>query len=500
MSAGVLPDVSVANAHRVHLADAQRVLALFAQGLSGRYLHLKPTDALTGNFRPDGITMDGTAVYLPNAVELFPSARHNLGVYKVAVLHQLGFFECGTFEFAFDRARVLLPNLPLDRTHPSDRALDLERFFALWEAPTLMRRLFMMLEDMRIDLSMRRRYPGAQPDLVRVLRHALTQRPDILLLGPFAALLEGLVQYSLGAGRDALIAADSTGLMTGVLNALAAVEADDATVYTSADAAVRCYQLLERVGLPRRMHNVNRRDSAEGLPDTGAATFDDGIPAPLDEDAMDAAPVGFRGEIQPDLVQRQMRSESLVALLDGLDVLDEDDLTADALDRYLREHGQEDARTFDAMALAPETKPPVSDAPTQEISAAGASTDQAGMLANLQAQSLLRHEKRKLAADKRDQLKRHLDMDRAVLRRAFGDIDGAPRSFLYDEWDFHNQAYIKGWCRLYEHRLKGDDQSFIRSVRERHAVLAHQVKRQFKFLKPEARLQKEPRCISNYHK
>ncbi len=489
MNDGALPAAQVANPYRVHLADAQRVLSLFAQGLSGRYLHLKPTDALTGNFRPDGITMDGAAVYLPNAVALFDSTRHNLGVYKIAVLHQLGFFECGTFDFSFAHARALIANLPADRTHPSDRALDLERFFALWEAPTLMRRLFMMLEDMRIDLSLRRRYPGAQADLQRVLAHALLHRPDILLLGPFAALLEGLVQYSLGADRGRLIDADGTGLMIHVLDALVPIEADAATVYDSAAAAVLCYQILERVGLPRRMQGASLRDNADGLPggrDSGLA--DDSLAA-LDEDAMDAAPVSFRGEIQPDMVQRQMRSESLVALLDGLDgldVLDEDDLTADALDRFLREHGQEDARAFDQLALPPDLKPPVSNGPTQEISAAGASTEQAGMLANLQAQSLLRDEQRKRAADKRDQLKRHLDMDRAVLRRAFGDIDGAPRSFLYDEWDFHSQAYIKGWCRLYEHRLKGDDQDFIRGVREKYAVLAHQVKRQFKFIKPES--------------
>ena len=27
-----------------------------------------------------------------------------------------------------------------------------------------------------------------------------------------------------------------------------------------------------------------------------------------------------------------------------------------------------------------------------------------------------------------------------------------PRSFLYDEWDTHAQAYRKAWCRVHEHR------------------------------------------------
>ena len=48
----------------VYLADAQRLLSLFTQGLAGRYLHLKSTEELTGQFRPAGATTDGLAIYL----------------------------------------------------------------------------------------------------------------------------------------------------------------------------------------------------------------------------------------------------------------------------------------------------------------------------------------------------------------------------------------------------------------------------------------------------
>ena len=36
----------------VNLVEAQRLLSLFAQGISGRYFHLKPLLALKGEFRP----------------------------------------------------------------------------------------------------------------------------------------------------------------------------------------------------------------------------------------------------------------------------------------------------------------------------------------------------------------------------------------------------------------------------------------------------------------
>ena len=56
------------------------MLSLFTQGLAGRYLHLRPVEALTGEFRPETATTDGTAIYLPGAVTLFQERAHNLGV------------------------------------------------------------------------------------------------------------------------------------------------------------------------------------------------------------------------------------------------------------------------------------------------------------------------------------------------------------------------------------------------------------------------------------
>ena len=61
-----------------------------------------------------------------------------------------------------------------------------------------------------------------------------------------------------------------------------------------------------------------------------------------------------------------------------------------------------------------------------------------------------------------------------------------PRSFLYDEWDYHGQHYLKSWCRLYEHRLHGDDFGFVDAARRRNAALAQQVRRQFRFIRPES--------------
>jgi nitric oxide reductase NorD protein len=59
------------------------------------------------------------------------------------------------------------------------------------------------------------------------------------------------------------------------------------------------------------------------------------------------------------------------------------------------------------------------------------------------------------------------------------------RSYLYDEWDYHAQGYLRAWCRLYEQRLRGERFDFIDDVHRRHALLAQQVRRQFGFIRPE---------------
>lgn len=405
------------------LADAQRVLALFVQGLAGHYLHLKPVGALEGDFRPRGVTTDGAAIYLPESVEIFATRRHNLGVYRIAVLHQLGFFENDTFGFSLDAARALIDGLPAEprpeRPTSNVPASELERFFGLWSAPELMRHLLMALEDHRIDVRMPVRYPGARADLARVLAHALASRPPIAAMPTLPALLEGLLQYTLGASRAGLIDADASGLLASMLDAASRVESADATVYDSARAAVACFRSIEQAGLPV----ADRSGAWPSLPASRravAASGSGGEDDPADDGDPQAAPsVGFRGEVLPDLVQRQLRARAAASQL----------------------------QQGEPASVGPSSAQPPA----------------------------------------RRALERRLEADRAVLHRAFGNLDAGSRSFLYDEWDYLRQGYLAGWCRLFERRLRGEDFGFIAEVRRRHRLLARRVRRQFGMIRPQSR-------------
>jgi hypothetical protein len=411
----------------VALVDAQRVLSLFTQGLAGRYLHLRPVEALTGEFRPETATTDGSAIYLPGEVALFQERAHNLGVYRISVLHQLGFYENGTFGFTLARARALHPGLPpehgLTAPHPSE----LERFFALWPVPAQARRLFMLLEDMRVDRAIGQRYPGARHDLARVLARALADRPPMPdgAQAPAAALAESLLRYTLGAPAPALIADDRTGRLAALLAAAAPAGAPGASVYDSAAATAACLRVL---GVASRAERAAAADddidtpAAEGPPRKGSGGGDDasdeGDTLPDPDAFFEGDAVDFRGDVRPELVQRQLRGGHTGLLPD---------------------------------AQAPDTAVDA-DAPPETPA----------------------------------QAERRRQSDESALRRAFGLPKEATRSWLYDEWDYHRQGYLKGWCRLHEYRLRGDDASLPEQLRRRHGPLLSEVQRQFRHIRPDA--------------
>ena len=351
----------------VNLVEAQRLLSLFAQGISGRYFHLKPLAALKGEFRPEKTTSDGRTLFLPDDVEEFAEPRQNLGFYKVAVMHQLGFFEFETWSFDFDEARRRVPGLASREARGwRAQAGELEMFFACFQEQRLLRRIFGALEDYRVDCGLSRTYPGLQRDLDRAMALALERRGALPSIEGAAGLLEALVRCTLRADLGPLRASDATGLLEAVIDAARRAGDPHADVYTSAEQAVRCLVLLRTAGIEETL-GVLMLDEVEG-----SVEF-----------------VDFRGDAPLDLAQLSFRVEATQHTLETLGEAGTA-ISPDSLERIAEDLGEE--------------------TPPDELTRA---------------------------------LKRRLDSDRVVLRRAFGGISRAERSFLYDEWNYHTRSYLR---------------------------------------------------------
>ena len=114
-----------------------------------------------------------------------PAVATDRGTLRAAVLHHTGFSEFGSFDGRRD-ARGLA--------------------FDASSRPGLVRRVYGVLEDRRIDTATRSHYPGARRDLDRLLALARAAAPDEAPVEWRAAMVESLQLHSLGATRDELLA------------------------------------------------------------------------------------------------------------------------------------------------------------------------------------------------------------------------------------------------------------------------------------------------------
>jgi nitric oxide reductase activation protein len=412
----------------VHLSDVQRVLTLFTQGIAGRYLQLQAVepDTVAGKVMAKPVLSDAShevvALSVPKSMGGFDSYRDNLAAYRIAVLHQIGFLENGTYSFTLAGARRRMRGLPPNPKYDAlgEGAPDLLRFFTLWPLPELMRTVFMTVEDLRIDTAVRRRYPGARKDLDRVLARALAGREPPEDKSLAAALLESLVRFSLGGSHEALLAGDSSGLLNPMLEAAAAVKEEKAGVYDSIRAAAVCFRMLLRasqanptVPLPGEEGEILvNEEPGDASPSTITPQLK----------ALRSKEVDFRGELNPEL----MYSESLSGFEDALD---------------------EEVRDGTDGAFGPPSRDAAQDIYERE-----------------------REDAQPLGGEYAQAEERPVEV----------------RLFLYDEWNYLEHRMLKGWCRLFERRLQGEDMAFIREVRRRHAALSYQIRRRFQFIRPEA--------------
>ena len=380
------------------------MLALFAEGIAGRRVHIKslaecpPQAAGVGDAEAtslDGIGADhdGKAVYLPEHIDHFADEGLNGALYRLATLDELGFREFGTYRFDIETARRRVPWLARNRSAaPQLRGSDLGVFFHSFARPRIARRLFRVIETARIRAAVSRRYPGT-----RRYRRSLADCMAERWAEPIGerASLERLGVALHGVEVDSLL-----------FPLAVEVLAPMADVYTSAVATVACYEAL------------------------GIALASEGEASERVEEAT------------MEWLQREAR----------LDDWDEQLADKDA---------EIAALEFAELTAAEETK--VANASGQDGDIREVGT------------GLVRE---------RDQLKRRIDMERSSVRRALGDPHDRAASFRYDEWDYHNGAYLRAWCRLYEERLAAerdaDAQSLVDAVRP-HVRAA---RRQFEQVRP----------------
>src|SRR5437867_11595783 len=136
----------------VALRSVARVLKLFAEGLSGHPVTIRPLDESKG---------DGSTIALPARMRRYPTKEDNLRMYKVLTAHEAGHLEYGTYDLRLSRLADLAAQAGLRYGRAAaSPPTSLEEFFQLYPHPLLIRDLWMMAEDARIEACLKAEYPG----------------------------------------------------------------------------------------------------------------------------------------------------------------------------------------------------------------------------------------------------------------------------------------------------------------------------------------------------
>jgi len=224
----------------IQLAEVESRLALFAEGIAGRYYHIKPTS----EFVSRRFVIDADRAALTSDTLLLPESMHgdDSAFYRVLALEQLGIAEFGTLTFTIAEARRRIPALAARKAPDLGvRVSDFELFYAHVDHPVVLNRLFALCERARINAHIRDRYPGIRRHMDAYHRHLLAGMPGADLLS-VAGLLQGLNACLLGAA-PAAFEADPTGRALRV--ALQSCARTGTSVYDAAAASLVCYDLCE---------------------------------------------------------------------------------------------------------------------------------------------------------------------------------------------------------------------------------------------------------------
>ena len=157
------------------LADHEDTLALFAEGIAGRYFHIRASDEFGGHKRftlgAEGTGQSSDTVYLPEQLD----APDRAG-YRVLLMEQLGLRECGTFSFRLEQALAQVPALAERYQAPktaSPRVGDYHLLFGAFDQPGLAAELFNLFERARILGHLARTYPGLGRHITSYANHVL---------------------------------------------------------------------------------------------------------------------------------------------------------------------------------------------------------------------------------------------------------------------------------------------------------------------------------------
>ncbi len=486
---------------RVELSNVADILRMYGKALTGADVAVHSAEALAekgiGWVETEAPSTEGSAIFLPPHIEEFPDKDANFRVYKVYCTHQAGHLEFGTFEFAFDaEGGVFSPlrhALEEQRIPPAEGApppvdsdghvdapgealpvahqplTDMERFFDLFPDRRLASDLFAIVEDARIDVLIGKEYGGIRLPYGQRQERELGRRPEVEQMPLRQAFVENMVRASLGGLEHVLWPQQLMAIMheaVGVVGTLQSAPSGRATVEDSAEAALRLYQLAEKIPnlfpedqledwMEYDQENVNVSPmTADSLGNDMNIDMPQGEAVPYES----PQPVDFRGEFKPETVQLLMKLRQ-------------------------QRHDKENASPLSPEQLKQMLEKSV-EITISDMAEADLTQSSELFLTNL-IKELNQQQKDKAQKPQPMPLKDGQPVTGLSTEDDDHELANEPKYFFYDEWDFRAGDYRPRWCRIVEYNVGEGSATYYEQTLSRYAALVGQTRRQFELLRPE---------------
>ena len=191
----------------VPLRQVARKIKLFVQGLCGTEVSITAlSDSLTAASPRATISQDGRTMALPAVLRRYPSAEENERLYLVMAAHEAGHVEFGTYRLTVDSVADVTDAVHR-RYHRSQDVMPetLAGLFGLYPNPLLVRDLWTVLEDARVEYLLQAEYPGLRRELARLAADSITPRDPAQGLTVKELLVDCLLRLSTGESADSAV-------------------------------------------------------------------------------------------------------------------------------------------------------------------------------------------------------------------------------------------------------------------------------------------------------
>ncbi|HEY5932691.1 MAG TPA: hypothetical protein VIT63_07225, partial [Nitrospira sp.] len=411
----------------VPFRQVARRVKLFAQGLCGTDVAVTALpDSVTSPARAT-VSPDGRSISLPALLRRYPTAAENERLYLVMAAHEAGHVEFGTYRLRLESLADLVETVRrrygrLQQARPDSLAT----LFQLYPHPLLVRDLWVVLEDARIEFLLQAEYPGLRSDLARLAAEAIGPRDPAQGVMPTEMVVDGLLRLSTGEAEDTAVpkaVREEVSILWGMCqSALKATATAEDTVRVVDQVYVRLEELLAAGG---EMITADRRDEPKDA-ETGEIRQE-----PPGDQYRAVTDVAYRGSMNPEFIT----------------------WSQEQFDQQQDPPAQSDGRMRETVRNGEQ------DSGSREILSEGRS------LPSIVEECLA------------------LEVDAQPIR-GIDAYDG--RATLYPEWDYRIEDYRTNWCRVVERPADSGSDDFVMETLASQQGTVKLLRRFFEGLRPPA--------------